>query len=85
MDTGQEDDYSPQYMNGIGSSSAMNDGSKVVNGIRASGVQSEAPVREKGDWDELFMDCSKRKLLERPETSSSGKAKHRRNASAATL
>ncbi|KAK5674048.1 hypothetical protein LTS10_013196 [Elasticomyces elasticus] len=40
------DDHSLQYMNGIGSSSALN--GKAVNGIRASAVQSEAPIQEKG-------------------------------------
>ncbi|KAK0365596.1 Vacuolar protein sorting-associated protein 26 [Friedmanniomyces endolithicus] len=54
---------------------------KVVNGVRQSGVQSEA-VREKGDWDELFLECSKKKLKDTQHAS--GKT-HRRNASAATL
>ncbi|KAK3613119.1 hypothetical protein LTR56_028057 [Elasticomyces elasticus] len=54
------------------------------NGIRASDVHSDALVREKGDWDELFMDYPKGKLFEPPEALTSSKAKYRRNVSAAT-
>ncbi|KAK5145709.1 Vacuolar protein sorting-associated protein 26 [Rachicladosporium monterosium] len=72
-----EDDDGPQSGEGFESSV---DG-KVVNGVRQSGVQSEA-VREKGDWLELFLECSKKKLKDTPPASSKA---HRRNASAATL
>ncbi|KAK0835598.1 Vacuolar protein sorting-associated protein 26 [Friedmanniomyces endolithicus] len=70
-------DNGPQFGEGLESSV---DG-KIVNGVRQSGVQSEA-VREKGDWDELFLECSKKTLKDTQHAPSKA---HRRNASAATL
>lgn len=80
---------------GIGSSAGINgaaNGAAHANGahhtggvtpavVRQSGVQSEA-VREKGDWDELFFQCTKKTL--RSETWEHAKT-HRRNVSNFTI
>ena len=54
----------------------------VGNGYRQSGVQSEA-VREKGDWDDLFFQCTKKTLQAGEVWEEHGKAhpRHRRTVS----
>ena len=54
----------------------------VGNGYRQSGVQSEA-VREKGDWDDLFLQCTKKTLQsgETWEEHSTAHLNHRRTVS----
>lgn len=88
MDIGSGAAARAEFLNDNGFGSAQTGGEMLTvngnrNGHRNSGVHSEAP-REKGNWDNLFMEVKKASL--RSETWDQGKApRHQRSGSNVTV